>query len=148
VEIVRAAADVEKALSFGLRSDASGTPRQEGSFRDRWRWRLTLPTMRVWLDDMRDAPEGWVHVRSPDEAITLLSTGEVIELSLDHDLGLFTEEREDTGYDVLAWLERQVADGRLHPPGTITVHSANPVARRRMSQAIKSIRLAERQASG
>jgi hypothetical protein len=104
--------------------------------------------VRVWLDDLRPAPSGWTHVTAPADAIELLRRGEVIELSLHHDLGLFTEEREDTGYDVLAWLERQVADGRLHPPGTITVHSANPVARRRMSQAIKSIRLAERQASG
>ena len=42
--------------------------------------------MRVWLDDQRAAPEGWVHVRTPEEAIELLRGGEVEELSLDHDL--------------------------------------------------------------
>jgi hypothetical protein len=44
--------------------------------------------VKVWLDDQRAAPEGWVHVRTPEEAIRLLRRGEVEELSLDHDLGL------------------------------------------------------------
>ena len=44
--------------------------------------------MRVWLDDAPAAPEGWVHVRTPEEAIDLLRAGAVEEISLDHDLGL------------------------------------------------------------
>jgi hypothetical protein len=44
--------------------------------------------MRVWLDDVRDAPDGWVHVQTPEEAIELLRSGKVKEISLDHDLGL------------------------------------------------------------
>jgi hypothetical protein len=55
----------------------------------------------VWLDDVRPAPRGWRRARTPDEAINLLRTGRVTELSLDHDLGLITEGREATGYDVL-----------------------------------------------
>ena len=43
--------------------------------------------MRVYLDDLRPAPEGWVRVFWPEEAITLLKTGLVTEISLDHDLG-------------------------------------------------------------
>jgi hypothetical protein len=43
--------------------------------------------MRVWLDDRRPTPEGWVRVRTPEEAIELLRAGGVGELSLDHDLG-------------------------------------------------------------
>ena len=43
--------------------------------------------MKVWLDDERGAPEGWMRVRWPDEAIALLKTGQVTHLSLDHDLG-------------------------------------------------------------
>ena len=31
--------------------------------------------MRVWLDDERAAPEGWVHVQTPEEAIELLRSG-------------------------------------------------------------------------
>ena len=43
--------------------------------------------MKVFLDDERKAPEGWVRVRWPEEAIELLQNGQVEEISLDHDLG-------------------------------------------------------------
>lgn len=33
--------------------------------------------MKVYLDDERIAPEGWVQFRWPDEAIKLLQTGTV-----------------------------------------------------------------------
>ena len=96
--------------------------------------------MKLWLDDRRGPPdEGWVHVYTPDEVIETLKAGKVTELSLDHDLGIFTAEREITGYDVLLWIEREVAEGRFQAP-KLDVHSANPVARRRMQQAIASIR--------
>ena len=98
--------------------------------------------LKVWLDDFREAPPGWVHVRSPDEAIALLRSGAVEEISLDHDLGLFTPEgREWTGYAVLEWLEREVALGTAtFPLPLMAIHSANPVGRRRMQRAIGSIR--------
>jgi hypothetical protein len=96
--------------------------------------------MNVWLDDVREAPEGWVHVKTPEEAINLLRSGEVEEISLDHDLGLATPEAERTGYDVLAWLEEAVAtDAWSFKLPVIRVHSANPVGWRRMEQAIASI---------
>ena len=97
--------------------------------------------MKVWLDDRRDAADGWLHVRTPDEAIELLRTGQVEEISLDHDLGLFTTEgKEWTGYAVLKWLEHEVATGTAaFDIPIISIHSANPVGRKRMEQAIASI---------
>ncbi len=65
----------------------------------------------------------------------MLKTGAVVELSLDHDLG---DDDHGTGYDVLLWIEEQVACHGFVPP-SINVHSANPAARRRMEQAIGSI---------
>jgi hypothetical protein len=96
--------------------------------------------LRVWLDDRRPAPQGWVHVRTPEGAIDLLRAGGVEGLSLDHDLGLDVGARERTGYDVLLWLERAVAEGRIRPPRLISVHSGNVGAVRRMELAIESIR--------
>jgi hypothetical protein len=97
--------------------------------------------MRVWLDDVRQAPEGWTHVKTPEEVIKLLGSGEVEEISLDHDLGLTAPKSERTGYDVLAWLEEAVATGAWkHPVPVIRIHSANPVGWRRMGQAIASIK--------
>ena len=91
--------------------------------------------MRVYLDDERDTPPGWVRVYWPDEAIALLETGTVVELSLDHDLG---DDARGTGYDVLLWIERAVAERGFAPP-RMQVPSANPAARRRMLAAIEAI---------
>ena len=96
--------------------------------------------MRVWLDDRREAPEGWVRVRTPEEAIELLRSGGVEALSLDHDLGLDIGARERTGYDVLLRLEREVAAGRARPPAVMSVHSVNVGAVERMELAVESIR--------
>lgn len=91
--------------------------------------------MKVYLDDLRTAPEGWVHVLWPDEVIDLLQTGEVTELSLDHDLG---DDNRGTGYDVLVWIEEAIAMHGFVPP-VINVHSANPAAVQRMEAALRSI---------
>ena len=69
--------------------------------------------MRVFLDDERPTPPGWVGVRWPEEVIALLQGGEVIELSLDHDLG---DDRRGTGYDVILWIEKAVALRGFRPP--------------------------------
>lgn len=92
--------------------------------------------VKVYLDDTRQEPEGWVRCWWPQEAIKLLETGEVKEISLDHDLG---DDAIGTGYDVLLWMEEAVFDG-FTPPEKISIHSANPVGRKRMEQAIASIR--------
>lgn len=62
-------------------------------------------------------------MKTPEEAIDLLRSGEVEQISLDHDLGLTTAERERTGYDVLAWLEEAVATAEWNPVPEIRVHS-------------------------
>jgi hypothetical protein len=43
--------------------------------------------MKLYLDDERPTPAGWIGVKWPDEAIAYLETGSVTDLSLDHDLG-------------------------------------------------------------
>ena len=61
--------------------------------------------MKVYLDDERKPPAGWTLVRWPDEAIKLLKTGRVTDISLDHDLG---DDARGTGNDVILWIEEQV----------------------------------------
>ena len=91
--------------------------------------------MRVYLDDEREAPAGWHRVYWPEEAIALLSTGNVVEISLDHDLG---DDERGTGYDVIVWIEEQVALHGMRPP-LIHVHSANSSARERMVRGVEAI---------
>lgn len=97
--------------------------------------------MKVYLDDERPTPAGWVRVYWPDEAIRLLIAGSVEEISLDHDLG---NDERGTGYDVILWIEEAVALRGFHPP-KIIVHSANSSAADKMRAGVLSIeRLATR----
>ena len=67
---------------------------------------------------------------------------ETIVISLDHDLGLFTQGgKEHTGYEVLVFIERELAMGTAtFTLPEIHIHSANAVGRRRMTQAVQSIK--------
>jgi len=96
--------------------------------------------MKIWLDDIRSAPEGWVHVRTAEEAIDLLGrTPDVEEISLDHDLGEPLDEF-GSGQGVVNTLERWQAYGEdKFVPKKISIHSANPVGRKNMQAAIDSI---------
>ena len=91
--------------------------------------------MKVFLDDERTTPKGWYRVYWPDEAIELLKTGKVNEISLDHDLG---DDTRGTGYDVILWIEQAVVHEGFVPP-KIVVHSANVSACLKMEQAICNI---------
>jgi hypothetical protein len=102
--------------------------------------------MRVYLDDCRPTPPGWVRTFTPHETIDLLQAGKVTELSLDHDLG--GDDTIGTGYDVVLWIEEQVALHGFQPP-RMAVHSANPCGRQRMEQGIQAIeRLVARRTPG
>ena len=99
--------------------------------------------MKIWLDDERPIPNGWLGVKTPEMCIAIIEiafhNGETVEiLSLDHDLGLIDPDtlQERTGYDVLLWLEK-------YPkmmPKEVRIHSANPVAQRRMNLALDAIK--------
>ncbi|WNZ61527.1 hypothetical protein QEG98_37615 [Myxococcus sp. MxC21-1] len=67
----------------------------------------------------------------PEEAISLLASGQVTELSL-------SDDTHGTGYDVLLWLEEAVATRGFVPP-RVQVHSANSSARQKMTLAITRI---------
>lgn len=92
--------------------------------------------MKIYLDDERATPEGWVRTLTSYTTIELLKCNEVSHLSLDHDLG--SGMMIGTGYDVLLWLEEQVARHQYKPP-KITIHSANISARVKMELAVQQI---------
>ncbi|ASG07626.1 hypothetical protein PL85_17250 [Vibrio anguillarum] len=91
--------------------------------------------MKVYLDDERDTPEGWVRSYWPEEVIELLKSGNVTEISLDHDLG---DDDHGTGYDVVLWIEEAVITRGFVPP-IMKVHSANSSARMKMELGIQNI---------
>ena len=90
---------------------------------------------KLWLDDERPVPDGWVLAKTAIEAITELRRQEFEVVSLDHDLG----EENGSGYDVLLYLEAQVFTNPDFKCPEILIHSANPSGRQRMQLAIGSI---------
>lgn len=76
----------------------------------------------------------------PDEAIALLKTRKVTDIRLDHDLGdddLGDDDR-GTGYNVVLWIEEQVALHGFMAPA-MKVHLANVSARTKMEKGIRAI---------
>jgi hypothetical protein len=97
-----------------------------------------FPT-RVYLDDERSPPRHWYIVQHVQEMINLLVQYEdfIDEISLDHDLGAFGDS--ETGYDVLLWIEQEVATNKNYRPPKIQIHTANPSAAIKMKLAAASI---------
>lgn len=91
--------------------------------------------MKVYLDDERETPPGWVRAHTVEETIDLLKSGRVTDLSLDNDLGDGFQE----GFKVLDWMEIEVAQKGFKPPENISAHSGNPVRKIYMRDLIKRI---------
>ena len=90
--------------------------------------------MKIWLDDLRPAPAGFVRCRSVNEAkrvITESETSQAIELTdCDHDLGKYAADGGD-GIKLLDWLlERNT----LYP---VALHTMNPVGRENMRRMLQ-----------
>ena len=92
--------------------------------------------MKIYLDDEREAPKGWTRIERSLTAIILLKSGIVYEISLDHDLG---DDRRGTGYNILLWIENEIVINSDFKLPKITIHTANPPARKRMLAALDSI---------
>lgn len=78
--------------------------------------------VKIFLDDKRSTPEGFVRCYWPDEVFKLLETGPVHLISLDHDLG---DDERGTGDDVVTYLQEQLILNNRLPPA-VTIHSDNP----------------------
>lgn len=92
--------------------------------------------MKLWIDDVRPMPEGYTHwAKTAEEAISILCDVfcPVVEtISFDHDLG-----GEFTGYDVALYIEKASYEGTFWRCNW-DIHSANPVGRKRIRQAMES----------
>ncbi len=89
--------------------------------------------MKIWLDDVRVAPDGYIHCKSVNEAILTIEANEENEpielIDCDHDLGDYAIDGGD-GIKLLDWLlERNTK----YP---IKLHTMNPVGRENMQRMI------------
>ncbi|MGN0169154.1 MAG: cyclic-phosphate processing receiver domain-containing protein [Lachnospiraceae bacterium] len=91
--------------------------------------------MKIWVDDLRTVPDGYVGTKSVNETIKIIENAEkdgvMIELiDLDHDLGDYASD----GGDAIRILDYLVERGTYYP---IDIHTANPVGRANMERMIQ-----------
>ncbi len=91
--------------------------------------------VKIWVDDIREVPDGYLGAKSVNEAISLIEeiekNGQTIELLyLDHDLGDYSPD----GGDAIKILDYLVERETFYP---IAIHTANPVGRANMVRMIK-----------
>ncbi len=93
--------------------------------------------MKLWIDDLRPAPKGYIWVKTVNDAKWYIESAEEIEdlfptgtpviklIDLDHDAGDYRASGGDY-INILNWLEyrQHNQDGRVYP---IRIHSFNPV---------------------
>ena len=91
--------------------------------------------MKLWIDDIRKAPEGWVWVVDAESATREFLKGYITEVSFDNDLGPDSLE----GWQVANWLEHQVRMGVLPAPEIMKVHSGNPPGKARIQATLDAI---------
>jgi len=111
--------------------------------------------INLFVDDIRNPPDGWLVARTIENAKQWLRTGVVDRMSLDHDMGaceacvregkhigdMLTPEttylnwcsHEEDGTKLVHWMIEHNCWSRQKP----TVHSANPVGAARMRGMIE-----------
>lgn len=98
--------------------------------------------MKLWIDDVRPAPEGYVWIRSVNKAHEFIEIYEniyrreqdpfmkIVLIDIDHDAGDYAHDGGDY-IKLLDWLEET---GRNYP---IRIHSMNPVGVENMRRIIQ-----------
>ena len=94
---------------------------------------------KIWLDDMRPAPEGWKWVKDYYEAIAAWNKDGTPDIaSLDHDLWGWTAYvpgvKEYSGYDFTEWL---CEDESRWPPQQLSIHTDRNDGRENMARLIE-----------
>jgi hypothetical protein len=105
--------------------------------------------IKLWHDDIRRPPDDtWTWARTNKEALDYLYHGNVVECSLDHDLGLHDIDpdipdadtyfagvwSEEDGYSLV---EAMIAENLVPPK--VTIHSWNPPGAARMARRLKDV---------
>lgn len=91
--------------------------------------------MKIWVDDVRPVPDGYVGTKSVNETIKLIEKAEkegtdIELLDLDHDLGDYATD----GGDAIKILDFLAERETFYP---IKIHTANPVGRENMERMIR-----------
>lgn len=91
--------------------------------------------IRLWVDDVRKAPEGYMWANNTDDAISIIrialeSCIDIEVVDIDHDAGDYAKYGGDY-IKILDWMERN----QISIP--IRIHSMNPVGVENMRRIIQ-----------
>lgn len=117
-EIKRIIFDAEFEVQIRTRSDENWKP------------------LKIYLDDKRSTPDGYIRTFWPSQVATLIEEFEIEEISLDHDLG---DDDIGTGNDVVLYIEEKVYFNRQWIVPSLKTHTDNSSAREKMQRGIKQI---------
>lgn len=91
--------------------------------------------MKLYVDDLRECPDGWHLARTITEAIRLLSYARTTEVSLDHDIHHASGDTTivqaracPETFEAVAWYLAAIKF-----PGQVFIHTANPAGALRMA---------------
>ena len=102
--------------------------------------------MKLYVDDLRKCPEGWQLARTNTEAIRLLSTGYVEEISIDHDICVPNVEFIDEGVKKRLQIGQETFQPVVYyiiamqpefRPKKVNMHTANTGAGQMLVQMMK-----------
>lgn len=100
-------------------------------------------SVRLYVDDLRKAPEGWVHAKTVSAAIKILATQECSEVSLDHDIShrinMDSIARPfpcGETFEPVAWFLREQALRNGKGP-IVSLHTANPIGAKKMQEILR-----------
>lgn len=100
--------------------------------------------MKIYLDDIRNPPEGWILFR-PNQINDFISACEhAEEISMDHDLGLDETGKEYlNGYQITKILHQKVVYNGWWKDNVpkITIHSSNVVGKLNMLETFRAIKV-------
>lgn len=96
--------------------------------------------MKVWVDDLREAPNGYIWCKSTNEALRLIvfNINDVTEIHLDHDMG---DTFGGDAINILNELERKSHRSEEFANAVnkivFKIHTANPVGAANMKAIIE-----------
>lgn len=97
--------------------------------------------MKLYVDDLRECPEGWQLARTVTEAVRILATQHVTEISLDHDIchatsaqnGVYQPIACPETFEPVAWFIKFMPIG-MTP--VVHVHTANPAGEKKIKEIL------------
>lgn len=92
--------------------------------------------MKLFVDDIRQEPKGWQRARTVTEAIRILATQFVEEISLDHDISCFTPATGCTHSSGETFMAVAFYLRLMKPRPKIRIHTANVEAGAQMARLL------------